>query len=1042
MKQPSARQSDALAALTGTPIGGRYALGEVIGEGSHGVVFSALDAVSGHKVAVKVLLGLSSEERSRLQREIAALRVLRLPGVVSLIDDGPLDGGHFIATELVDGAPFAGAQPPMRWADLRPIAASFLETLARVHGHGIIHRDLKPDNVLVGPDGHVTLLDFGLAYGAGVGPTITSDGVVVGTPDYLAPEQILGERPDARSDLYAVGAMLFEALTGQMPHDADTVQALLHRRATVQAPPLANCKPDVEAEAVDLVDRLLSIRPRHRPATAAEALRLLQRGSVAPLPSTPWLGGRAMIDDVVQRLLAGESVTVKGPRGSGRTRLLEEVEEALLRQGRRVLRTGSGHKALSGLRPLLPKDDNDATRALHEMVERAVEVVSALLRSGAFVLVDDWDRFDALSAQVLDRALAGGGVARTIVDGDATTRLEGLAEVTLRGLFHGPQRLLHLPEDAAHQLWVRTNGLPSAVFEELASWQRAGIATREGTRFRLHRDGIARLQTGVRGVSTGSSLALMPTLRAEDPATSLRQGGGTTRTRLAQQTLRARPELQELLAWIRLAWPHSHPQQTLQRAMSWQLWQLEAGIADLVALGAIRALADGRVEPVFPADFDAAWDSTMRRAAHRALAAAIPAGDELRLLHLVAAGSAEEVAREGLAICQGALEQAHLELASSCMTEALHAVRQVADPSLRRQVLQTAVQVAAESGTATAYEAAAYELSRHVGTDFELQRLQRACTLAVQVLRTGGAAPLHALDELGPMPSERLEVWRQALRVRAARSLSIEQEEAVLAGVSAWAEQQGPLGRACALDWLGKLRYRQGRFAEAAELDAAALRIGLPLNLRLRVMLNRGSALMEAGTFAEAHAQTQEAVTTGERLRLPWVLGQGEWQLRAIGYRQSALTRPDMELVEATEHIGVPYLQVLVAATEAAIAWRAGDLTACLDLASPAAVLADELGLADAALLLHGLSVAAERGATPDVRRDLVHRARTKALPGVALQALALMASVGVDVDRALAADLHAKVPQRRRSMRLDVMSADEAMAWIHTPTTTRRAGA
>ncbi|MEO1233903.1 MAG: serine/threonine-protein kinase, partial [Myxococcota bacterium] len=202
-----------------------------LGRGAFGEVFRCVDEVTGHDVALKRLRPLAPLDGQRVRREICALRLLREPGVVRLLDDFEEDEAVHLVMSLVDGKPFPGAFVD-GWDSLEPVVVSILETLARVHSAGVVHRDLKPANVLVDARASPVLLDFGLASGSVIGDRLTTDGEIVGTPHYLAPEQAFGAEVDGRADLYALGAMLYEALSGRVPHAGEGAIAMLHRKLT------------------------------------------------------------------------------------------------------------------------------------------------------------------------------------------------------------------------------------------------------------------------------------------------------------------------------------------------------------------------------------------------------------------------------------------------------------------------------------------------------------------------------------------------------------------------------------------------------------------------------------------------------------------------------------------------------------------------------------------------------------------------------------------------------------------------------------------
>ena len=212
----------------GRVIAGRYEIEEYLGRGAQGLVLIALDRLSREKVAVKLLAGFTETWLLALRREVSALRLLRLPGVVSLLDDGVDDGDPFLVMELVTGRPFPGDTLPRTWAEIEETTLALVEILARVHWAGVVHRDIKPNNILVDDGGVPHLLDLGVSGGPGlVNPSIRSTRMT-GTPLYAPPEQLLGGSSGVGLDLYSLGVVLFEALAGRLPHLANTLPDLFN----------------------------------------------------------------------------------------------------------------------------------------------------------------------------------------------------------------------------------------------------------------------------------------------------------------------------------------------------------------------------------------------------------------------------------------------------------------------------------------------------------------------------------------------------------------------------------------------------------------------------------------------------------------------------------------------------------------------------------------------------------------------------------------------------------------------------------------------
>jgi serine/threonine protein kinase len=253
-----------------------------------GVVYAASDEKLGRAVAVKTMSSLGNDDtaRRRFWREAKAAASVNHPNVCQLYEIGEDGGELFIAMELLEGETLTERmrRGPLSVAEALPIGLGVLAALSALHGRGIVHRDLKPSNVFLTPHG-VKLLDFGLArtsdpelaVSLSSMSELTRTGMVLGTPRYMAPEQVTGEALDARSDLFAVGAILFEMLSGRPAFDGKNAVEILH--ATIyEQPPALTGSPAVAA-ADRVIRRALSKRPAERPSSAdamAEELRAVR----------------------------------------------------------------------------------------------------------------------------------------------------------------------------------------------------------------------------------------------------------------------------------------------------------------------------------------------------------------------------------------------------------------------------------------------------------------------------------------------------------------------------------------------------------------------------------------------------------------------------------------------------------------------------------------------------------------------------------------------------------------------------------------------
>ncbi|WP_433571891.1 protein kinase domain-containing protein [Streptomyces sp. CA-251247] len=287
----------------GSVAGGRYQLRDLLGEGGMASVYLAYDSALDRQVAIKTLhteLGREQSFRERFRREAQAVAKLSHPNIVSVFDTGEdeLDGSlmPYIVMEYVEGRPLGsvlqadvqqyGAMPAEK---ALKVTADVLAALETSHEMGLVHRDIKPGNVMMTKRGVVKVMDFGIARAMQSGVTsMTQTGMVVGTPQYLSPEQALGRGVDARSDLYSVGIMLFQLLTGRLPFDADSPLAIAY--AHVQEEPVApsSINRSVTPAMDALVARALKKNPNERfPSAAAmrdECARVMGAGQTgAPM---------------------------------------------------------------------------------------------------------------------------------------------------------------------------------------------------------------------------------------------------------------------------------------------------------------------------------------------------------------------------------------------------------------------------------------------------------------------------------------------------------------------------------------------------------------------------------------------------------------------------------------------------------------------------------------------------------------------------------------------------------------------------------------
>ncbi|GGU03777.1 serine/threonine-protein kinase [Streptomyces violascens] len=298
----------------GDLVEGRYRLVGLLGRGGMGEVYEAEDMQLGRRVAVKLLTAVGGmepvgEEVDRFRREARAMARIEHPGVVTLYDSGVHRGVAYLVMQILDGRNLAHlvgstGQLPVRAACW--IALGMAEALSAAHRAGVMHRDIKPSNVGLTRDGRVVLHDFGLARLAGE-RAITATGVVLGSPQFMAPEAMKGGLADTAADLYGLGACMYFMLTGESPlGPAVDVGAVVERALGPGIPRLAGRTLGPPAELARLVDRLCAQDAAERPRGTAEVVEAL-----VPLSA----GGQEVVTDLLGRLLRDQAVrTARGVR--------------------------------------------------------------------------------------------------------------------------------------------------------------------------------------------------------------------------------------------------------------------------------------------------------------------------------------------------------------------------------------------------------------------------------------------------------------------------------------------------------------------------------------------------------------------------------------------------------------------------------------------------------------------------------------------------------------------------------------------------------
>jgi len=278
---------------------GHYTIEAKIGQGGMGTVYRARDTVLGRTVAIKVLSSEAAHDPElapRILREARTASTLNHPNIVTVHELGTSGGTEFLVMEYIEGGSLASLVPP----DGLPIDRAIdyvwqiADALAAAHEAGLVHRDVKPGNVIVTPSGRVKVLDFGLARHVPPAPTADTRAAtefvsrhgLAGTAGYIAPELIEGQPADARSDVFALGVLMFELLTGRRPFGGDTAWATMNATVNTDAPDVSRLRPETPSALARIVSRALARRPEDRYATAREVandLAVLRAPATAPL---------------------------------------------------------------------------------------------------------------------------------------------------------------------------------------------------------------------------------------------------------------------------------------------------------------------------------------------------------------------------------------------------------------------------------------------------------------------------------------------------------------------------------------------------------------------------------------------------------------------------------------------------------------------------------------------------------------------------------------------------------------------------------------
>ncbi len=332
-----------MASMVGRKLGG-FTVEREIGRGGMGVVVLARQESLDRPAVLKRInreLAEHPELEQRFEREARTAAALHHQNVVAVYDRFTHRGEHFIAQEFVDGIDLAGAlviTGSMPWRMAALLALEVARGLEEIHARGTLHRDIKPGNLLLGRRGEVKIGDFGLALDTR-GTALTQPGVALGTPQYMAPEQILGDRVDTRADVFALGCVLYELLTGSPPYgrpDDDPGESLIARIRKERYAPVRRERRSIPRGLARLVVRCLRSRPRRRLASAAELRRALEDLLSHPSPAdarveiATWLWQQSVFETRDNETLVLVRASPSASRKRGRRALAAALAASLI----------------------------------------------------------------------------------------------------------------------------------------------------------------------------------------------------------------------------------------------------------------------------------------------------------------------------------------------------------------------------------------------------------------------------------------------------------------------------------------------------------------------------------------------------------------------------------------------------------------------------------------------------------------------------------------------------------------------------------------
>jgi DNA-binding NarL/FixJ family response regulator/tRNA A-37 threonylcarbamoyl transferase component Bud32 len=423
--------------MVGQKLNDRYQIEDMIGEGATAAVYRAMDTRLKRVVAVKMLLPhVHSTTRQRFEREALAVAKLNHPGIMAVYDVGQDKDANYIVVELVDGKPlydYIPSSPEM----VARLSQQICLALDYAHRAGVIHRDVKPANIYVTANDHIKIMDFGLAIPVEGGEKrLTAMGSIIGTPAYLSPEQAQGKVLSPQTDIYSLGVVMYEMITGELPFDADDIASILLQQVNKPAVPPSELTPDIPLWLENIILTALEKHPENRFPTAALMAAALQAGDAIPDVKATLGGAGAPAAAAIPKIrviLADDHVTLRAPLAAYLDLAGDIAVIAEANDGQEAIELAREHHPdvilldlnmpnVNGLQALpVIKSENPKTKVLVLTGRDETPFIMRAMRAGAngYILktTSEEDLVNAVRDVYSGGMVLGQGIAERLVDG-------------------------------------------------------------------------------------------------------------------------------------------------------------------------------------------------------------------------------------------------------------------------------------------------------------------------------------------------------------------------------------------------------------------------------------------------------------------------------------------------------------------------------------------------------------------------------------------------------------------------------------------------